>query len=145
MFPDEIARKHPEKWLERSKDEISKNRYEEFFLKGQLRNHGLPADKVKYIKIYAMQEANDLRKRLGNLVSLPFVALVFNFVDMLTHGRNQSEILAQIAPDESAFRSVVRSWFSHSVLLDIMREGGFGNPGCLLAILYRPHLFYGFR
>ncbi len=47
--------------------------------------------------------------------------MVFNVVDILTHGRNQSEILQQIAPDEAAFRSVVRSWFSHSVLLDILR------------------------
>ncbi len=37
LFPDEIARKYPDKWLERSKDEMSKNRYEEFFLAEQLR------------------------------------------------------------------------------------------------------------
>jgi CheY-like chemotaxis protein len=122
LFPDEIAEKYPEKWLEKSKDEISKNRHEEFFLRQQMLNHGLSADRMKYIKIYAVKEANGLRKRVESLVSSPFVALVFNFVDMLTHGRNQSEILHQIAPDESAFRSVVRSWFSHSVLLDILRE-----------------------
>jgi hypothetical protein len=122
LFPDEINDKYPEKWLEKSKDEISKNRYEEFFLKKQIQDHGMSADRVKYIKIYAVQEANELRKRVESLVSLPFVALVFNFVDMLTHGRNQSEVLRQIAPDESAFRSAVRSWFSHSVLLDILKE-----------------------
>ena len=122
LFPDEIARKYPEKWLEKSKDEISKNRYEEFFLRQQMRSHGLSTERTKYIKIYAVQEAEVLRKRIDSLVTRPFVELVFNFVDMLTHGRNQSEVLAQIAPDESAFRSVVRSWFSHSVLLDILRE-----------------------
>jgi CheY-like chemotaxis protein len=122
LFPDEIAKKYPDKWLERSKDEISKNRYEEFFLKQQMQKHGLPTDRMKYHKIYAIQEANELGKRMESLVSLPFAALVFNFVDMLTHGRNQSEILHQIAPDESAFRSVVRSWFSHSVLRDILRQ-----------------------
>ena len=122
LFPDEIAKKYPEKWLEKSKDEVSKNRYEEFFLKQQLREHKLPADRAKYYKIYAAQEANDLRKKTDSLASLPFCAMVFNFVDMLTHGRNQSEVLGQIAPDEAAFRSVVRSWFSHSALLDILRE-----------------------
>jgi len=122
LFPDEINNKYPGKWLEKSKDEISKNRYEEFFLKKQLAACGLEPARAKYIKIYAAQEANQLRKRLDSLASLPFVAMVFNFVDMLTHGRNQSEILHQVAPDESAFRSVVRSWFSHSVLHDILRE-----------------------
>jgi hypothetical protein len=56
------------------------------------------------------------------MLALPFAAIVFNFVDMLTHGRNQSQVLAQIAPDESAFRSVIRSWFSHSVLIEMLRE-----------------------
>jgi len=121
LFPDEIAKKYPDKWLERSKDEVSKNRYEEFFLGEQLRKVGFDPQRARYVKIYAVQEANELKKRVDALVSLPFMAMVFNIVDILTHGRNQSEILQQIAPDEAAFRSVVRSWFSHSVLLDILR------------------------
>ena len=44
------------------------------------------------------------------------MALVFNFVDMLTHGRSQSEILREIAPDEKAFRSLTRTWFERSPL-----------------------------
>lgn len=122
LFPDEIASRYPDKWLERSKDEISKNRYEEFFLAEQMKHHGIDASRLKYFKIYAVQEANELKKRMVQHMLLPFVSMVFNFVDILTHGRNQSEILQQMAPNEAAFRSVVRSWFSHSVLLDILRE-----------------------
>jgi CheY-like chemotaxis protein len=121
LFPDEIAKKYPEKWLERSKDEMSKNRYEEFFLGEQLRKISFDPQRSRYAKIYAVHEANELKKRVDALVSLPFMTMVFNVVDILTHGRNQSEILQQIAPDEAAFRSVVRSWFSHSVLLDILK------------------------
>jgi CheY-like chemotaxis protein len=121
LFPDEIAKKYPDKWTERSKDEVSKNRFEEFFLGEQLRKISFDPQRSRYAKIYAVQEANELKKRIDALVSLPFMAMVFNVVDILTHGRNQSEILQQIAPDEAAFRSVVRSWFSHSVLLDILR------------------------
>ncbi|MFQ5511866.1 MAG: response regulator [Candidatus Krumholzibacteriia bacterium] len=127
LFPDEIAQKYPGKWTEKSKNETSKNRYEEFFLREQLRRHSLGSGRLKYIKIYAVQEANELGKRIDALLSLPLVAMVFNFVDMLTHGRNQSEILQQVAPDEAAFRSVVRSWFSHSVLLDILKHAARKN------------------
>jgi len=56
------------------------------------------------------------------LMNSPFVALVFNFVDILTHGRNQNEILQQLLPNEGAFRSLMRSWFSHSVLRDILSD-----------------------
>lgn len=121
LYPDEIAKRYPQRWLEKSKDEISKNRYEEYLLSEQMKRHGFPVDKLKYHKVYAVQEANELKKRFDAYMSLPFAAFVFNFVDILTHGRNQSEILQQIAPDEAAFRSVVRSWFAHSVLLDILK------------------------
>ncbi|MFH1754856.1 MAG: hypothetical protein ABIA59_04055 [Candidatus Latescibacterota bacterium] len=79
-------------------------------------------DKTKYVKIYTAEEANEVKKRIRSYLSMRFVSFVFNFVDILTHGRNQSEILREIAPDESAFRSLMRSWFSHSALLDILKE-----------------------
>jgi CheY-like chemotaxis protein len=122
LFPDEISKRYPNKWLEKSKDETSRNRYEEYFLSEQLKRHGFDGSKMKYDKVYTVQEANNLKKRIDGLFSVPFVAMVFNFVDILTHGRNQSEILRQIAPDESAFRSLMRSWFSHSVLREILEE-----------------------
>lgn len=122
LFPDEINQQFPDKWLERSKDEASKNRFEDYLLREQLKRHRLKTDRMKYVKIYAVQEANELKKRVEGLLSLSLAALVFNVVDMLTHGRNQSEVLAQIAPDEAAFRSVIRSWFAHSVLIEILRE-----------------------
>jgi hypothetical protein len=74
------------------------------------------------VKIFTATEALETKKRMATLTNSPFVALVFNFVDILTHGRNQSEILQQLLPDEGAFRSLMRSWFSHSVLRDILAD-----------------------
>jgi CheY-like chemotaxis protein len=122
MFPADIARKYPEKWLERSSEEVSKNKYEEFLLAEQMKRLKLDSSKLKYVKIFTSDEAAALQKRIKNLVDLPFVALVFNFVDVLTHGRNQSEILQQLLPNEAAFRSLMRTWFSHSVLLEMLVE-----------------------
>jgi hypothetical protein len=48
--------------------------------------------------------------------------MVFNVLDILAHGRSQSEILQEIAPDESAFRSLMRSWFVHSALFEILQK-----------------------
>jgi len=122
MFPDEIARRYPDKWLERSNEESSKNKYESFFLAQQMKRLHLDESKLRYLKIFTANEAADARKRVSGLLNVPFVALVFNFVDILTHGRNQSEILQQLLPDEAAFRSLMHSWFSHSVLRDILAE-----------------------
>jgi len=122
LFPDEIARRYPDKWLERSTEESSKNKYESFFLSEQMRKHRLDESKLRYSKIFTAAEANDVKKKVAGLMNSPFVALVFNFVDILTHGRNQNEILQQLLPNEGAFRSLMRSWFSHSVLRDILSD-----------------------
>ena len=122
LFPDEIARRYPDKWLERSTEESSKNKYESFFLAQQMKQFRLDETKMRYLKIFTAAEATDVKKRVAALMNSPFVALVFNFVDILTHGRNQSEILQQLLPNEGAFRSLMRSWFSHSVLRDILTD-----------------------
>jgi CheY-like chemotaxis protein len=122
LFPADIANKYPDRWLEKSSEDGSKNKYEDYFLAEQMNRLKLAADKFKYIKVYTSAEATELTKKTSNLVDLPFVALVFNFVDILTHGRNQSEILQQLLPHEAAFRSLMRSWFSHSVLLEMLVE-----------------------
>jgi len=122
MFPSDIARKYPDRWLEMSGEDVSKNKFEDYLLAEQMKRLKLAADKLKYIKVYTSAEATELRKRMSNLLDLPFVALVFNFVDILTHGRNQSEILQQLVPHEAAFRSLMHSWFSHSVLLEMLVE-----------------------
>lgn len=122
LFPDEMARLYPDRWVERGGDEAGKNRFEEFFLGEQLKRLGFKNIKPRYLKVYTAHESVELRKRLSALLSSRFSALVFNFVDIMAHGRNQIDILQEIAPDESAFRSLMRSWFNHSVLLDLLRE-----------------------
>jgi hypothetical protein len=44
-----------------------------------------------------------------------------NFVDMLAHGRSDSPLLKEIAPDEAAYRSLTRSWFQHSSLFGMLK------------------------
>jgi hypothetical protein len=48
-------------------------------------------------------------------------SIVVNFVDMLAHGRSDSALLKEIAPDESAYRSLTDSWFKHSSLFGMLQ------------------------
>lgn len=121
-FPADIQRITPDYWLERSKDELSKNRFEMNLMQAQLVRAGLGKVGSKYMKIYEIEEANEIRKQVDSYRSIDFVAMVFNFLDILAHGRSQSEILQEIAPDESAFRSLMRSWFIHSALFEILQR-----------------------
>jgi len=122
LFPLEIQKRYHEKWLERAKDEFSKNRFEAEFMADLLKRNGFERLTSKYVKIYEIGEANEVRRQVGAYKSIEFVTLVFNFLDILAHGRSQSDILQEIAPDESAFRSLMRSWFTHSALYDILQQ-----------------------
>jgi len=42
-------------------------------------------------------------------------------VDMLSHARTDMQMIRELAPDESAYRSLTKSWFSHSTLLDTLK------------------------
>ena len=76
-----------------------------------------PAKGLKYLKIYDVDEAHATRRQINSFSGLSLVAMVFNFIDILAHGRSESEILQELAPDEAAFRSVMKAWFTHIAAL----------------------------
>jgi CheY-like chemotaxis protein len=123
LYPLEIHRRHPQYWDTKDDGEKSLNRYERELLELQLKRLGAaPEIKVRYGKIYSPEDAADVQRSLERQGDPSVYGLVFNFIDILAHGRSQSAILQEMAPDEAAFRSVARSWFAHSSLLDILKK-----------------------
>jgi hypothetical protein len=83
-------------------------------------NHSVP---VRYEKISTPADSDDLERRLSIAIAHEGVsAFVFNFVDLLTHGRSESAILYEVARDEIALRQLTRQWFQRSALLGLLRE-----------------------
>ena len=122
LFPKEIEARHPKLWQQGEDDESSRNRFERQFLREQLRRHGVDSDQEpKYIKLMDPEEAKKVAKNVDTYLSLPFVAMVFNFVDIMAHRRSESEILREIVPDEAAYRGLTRTWFEHSSLLQVLK------------------------
>ena len=122
LLPAQLKQRHPDLWQETTHDERTRNRFERQFLDLQLeRLKAVPGKGTKYIKIYDQDEAIATRRQINSFAGLSLVSLVFNFLDILAHGRSESEILQELAPDEAAFRSVMKAWFVHSPLYDIFR------------------------
>ncbi len=123
LFPSEIEAQHHDLWQSGDEDETSLNRYEK-----ELLDRLLAREKValkpepKYVKIIDSHEAKHTEKQISSLAELPLFSLVVNFVDILAHGRSDSDILKEIIPDESAYRSLTRSWFEHSFVFRILKE-----------------------
>ena len=74
---------------------------------------------LKYIKIIDPEVGRNFEQNIHSYQNTHLTAVVVNFLDMIAHGRSDSDILKEIAPDESAYRSLTNSWFTHSSLLNI--------------------------
>jgi CheY-like chemotaxis protein len=121
-FPDEIARKNPG-WWDSSDDEGSLNAFEDRLLESHLRRLTKRTVPVHYEKIFSDREGDQVRARVSSAVRTPgsVVALVFNFVDLMTHGRSESPILMEVAKDEAALRDLTRSWFERSTAFEVLK------------------------
>jgi hypothetical protein len=122
LLPREIKERYPEWWRGSAKEERSKNAFEKELLGEWLKGRGLADLPYHYAKTFDMQDLESLRKQVPTLKDRNLIACVVNFLDILSHGRSDNELLKELAPDEVAFRSVMRSWFEHSALFDLLRD-----------------------
>jgi CheY-like chemotaxis protein len=133
LLPAELHKRHPDLWQEGSNDDRTKNRFERQLLEFQLERLKVTAEKgLKYLKIYTAEESAQTRRQIGSFTGLSLTAMVFNFLDILAHGRSESEILQELAPDEAAFRSVMKAWFVHSPLYEMFRA--LASQDCVIVL-----------
>lgn len=121
-FPDKVAELYPELW-DRSANETGRNRHERQLLDRQLAKLGLKfKNEPKYVKVLDFDEGQNLAKKINSYSAAPLLSVVYNFVDILVHGRSESEILQEVAPNEAAFRSLMRSWFEYSHMFEMLKK-----------------------
>src|SRR6266567_8324733 len=131
LFPMEIAARHPE-WWGAPTDEESLNAHEGELLTEQIQELMHKPVPVRYEKVFNSGEGDLVRRLPAHLAQDGVTALVFNFVDQLTHGRSESAILYEVARDEAALRSLTRTWFERSPVLAALQEAERRNVTVLL-------------
>lgn len=122
-FPIDIEKRFPEIWSsEDDDDENSRNRYEHQLMDKLLeRKRILLKPESKYVKILDSEFGRQFEGNIISYTQSRLTAVVVNFIDMLAHGRSDSPILKEIAPDEAAYRSLTRSWFQYSSLFGMFK------------------------
>ncbi|BDD03637.1 T9SS response regulator signal transducer PorX [Aureibacter tunicatorum] len=120
MLPLEMSKHYPDLWEGEDSDE-GKNNAEDAFLERQLRRNNLDI-KWSYHKIKQLNQGKQLADNINNLMNNQLNVIVYNFVDMLSHARTEMEVIRELAPNESAYRSLTKSWFMHSPLLEIFQK-----------------------
>ena len=103
IFPDELAVQRPGwpiKW-----DEAGLNSFEDELFAEQVGKLTSGAVSTHYEKIFTASDAEGALKRLPTLLDRNrAIAMVFNFVDLLTHGRAESQLVFEMSRDAQAMR-----------------------------------------
>lgn len=124
MYPIEIKKHYPQFWKDDSNTEEHKlNAHEpDLFEKWLERKRLHLKNKPVYIKVFDTEFGNKIEKSIDKYIHNQFTSIVINAVDMMAHSRSDFAILKEIAPDESAYRSLTKSWFQHSNLLGMLKN-----------------------
>jgi CheY-like chemotaxis protein len=121
MLPIDIEKKFPELW-KNDEDEGGKNMSEAIFFEHQLKQLGKSDLKFSYTKITNHADGESLVQNIGNLMHNDINIIVYNFVDMMSHARTEMEVLKELAADEISYRSITKSWFTHSPLFEALKK-----------------------
>ena len=119
LMPSQIAGLMPQFWINDDEEE-GKNNYEEELFSNQLARKGLKY-KWSYNKISGGPEGRKANERIRMMLENDINIMVFNFVDILSHARTEINLIRDLAEDESAYRSLIRSWFLHSSLFEMLK------------------------
>ncbi len=125
LMPRNLAELYPDLWVDEG-DEEGMNMQEEELINRQLERFGI-LKSFSYHKISSNREGERLNARFPVLQKKDLNIVVFNFIDMLSHAGTESKMIRELTTDESAYRSITRSWFLHSplrTLLDAIAASG---------------------
>lgn len=115
IYPDELAEARPG-WPN-SKDDTSLNDFEDELFAAQVERLTDAEVSVHYAKVFSSADSEALVRQLPSLLEeRRALGLVFNFVDLLTHGRGESPLLFEMARDAAALRRLTVTWFEGSGL-----------------------------
>ncbi len=121
LMPRDISRFYRNDWIEEY-GTPGLNRAENAHLVDALRRLGrIGPETISFTKVSSQREGELLRRSLSQLLEGGFLAIVVNYLDHLTHGRSELELLKDLAPDIPSFRKLAATWFDSSFLKNLLR------------------------
>ncbi len=120
LTPLQMEQQLPQYW-KNDTDDGGKNLYEAEFLAEQLKRLRLNID-FEYIKITNLKDGKKFVDNFKAYKDKKLLALVYNFVDMISHAKTEMEVIKELASNDRAYRSLTLSWFKNSPLLEIIQQ-----------------------
>jgi DNA-binding response OmpR family regulator len=133
MTPMEISKRFPQYWVEdRAETESGRNAFEEQLLGAQLQTHGLGALDWAYAKLTHAGSERKFAGQWNNLKKKQLVALVANFIDLLSHAKAEQSIVRDLASDDAGYRALTRTWWERSPLREVVNDALLGGMEVLI-------------
>ena len=120
LMPLNIQQMFPELWIDEDEDE-GKNLKEGQLIK-TLMDRYRRKESFTYNKINDSVGADKLLNQFSKLISTPLNILVINFIDIMSHARNERQMMHELVGNEAAYRSITRSWFRHSSIKSLFEK-----------------------
>ena len=120
LMPLEMEKKYPNFW-KNDTDEGGMNLFENEFLSSQIKRLNLNI-RHEYYKITNLKSGRELADNFNGTKQNDLTAVVYNFVDMLSHSKTEMEVIKELAGDDKAYRSLTVSWFKNSPLFEIIQK-----------------------
>ena len=120
LTPLDMEKKYPD-WWKNDTDEGGKNLFENKFLEAQIKRLGLDI-KWEYHKISSLKQGRHLSQNFRSQKDNDLTAIVYNFVDMLSHSKTEMDVIKELASNDKSYRSLTQSWFKNSPLLEIIQQ-----------------------
>ena len=120
LLPIDMEKRHPNYW-KNDTDEGGKNLHEKEFLDAQLKRLGLNWKSV-YRKILNRSFGKKVLDEFYDFLNYDLCVLVYNFVDMISHAKTDTQIIKELASTDEGYRSITKSWFSQSTLKTLLEK-----------------------
>lgn len=120
LMPSEMEKLYPDYWLNDT-DEGGKNLFEDKFLEGQLKRLGLNLN-WSFNKISSLKQGKRFVDNFKSHKNEDLIAVVYNFVDMLSHSKTEMEVIKELASNDKSYRSLTQSWFKNSPLMEVINQ-----------------------
>jgi DNA-binding response OmpR family regulator len=120
LLPSEIEKKYPDLWINEDQDD-HKNQYEQDLFGEFIQRHG-KKNRFTFNKIFNQSFGKKMVESIPQMMDSKLNVLIYNFVDMLSHASTDVNLVREMTEGESGYRSLVLSWFEHSMLFEFIKQ-----------------------
>ena len=117
LLPTQIKSNYPQYWSDEDSED-SKNQYEKELVENLVKRTNRNCS-ISYHKINDLAASDKYMSSWQKEMNCQLNIVVFNFVDMLSHARTDSKMIRELANDDAGYRSLTKSWFIHSSIMDL--------------------------